>query len=656
MSKTAARSYVPVMVTYLLGIFMGAIDTGIVTPARTVIQNNMGVDEKTGIWMITIYTLAYAASIPITGKLADKKGRKVVYLTSIFLFGFGSLLCGLSEQTGSFAFLLAARVIQAVGGGGIMPVATAEFGTTFPKEKRGLALGLVGGVYGVANIVGASAGSFILDLFGTDRWQFIFYVNVPITAVILVMGFLNLPNSRNDDTRKIDIAGIFVLTVMVLSLMYGLKNIDFFDFANTIAARNVLPFLLVFAVLVPVFIFAEKHAQDPVVNIGYFKNPRILVTLFLGFLTGIVLMGMIFVPQFSENAMRIATGKGGYFVLILGLFSGAAAPFSGKLIDMLGVKLVLGTGFLVSAAGALFLILVVEPHPSFLSIFAGLALIGAGIGFTIGTPLNYMMLDNTRAEESNSALAALSLIRSIGTAIAPAIMVGFLSHAGMNLQQNITALLPTEVAVQPFANAQELDQTLTTLKADPMMGERLADVNIPDFSAQNTITIDFSASGGNAFPQELIDLLKTSDVTTITDNCKTISRAMFAQTTPPVIAGIQNGIASGITAVDDARAQLDGAIASVSADAALKAMRDAQAQLADVSAKMTVMNNDIPGAFNTAQENYLAAIEARRTPLEDEFISTLNTGFTQLYLTVTIASTAGLAVLMLYRRKRPEEA
>lgn len=151
-----------IMIVYLFGIFMGAIDSGIVTPARTIIQNNLNVGDKTGIWMITIYTLAYAASIPVMGKLADKYGRKIIYLISIILFGVGSLFCGLSENFNSFTLLLIARSIQAIGGGGIVPVATAEFGTIFPREKRGLALGLVGGVYGVANIFGASAGSAIL--------------------------------------------------------------------------------------------------------------------------------------------------------------------------------------------------------------------------------------------------------------------------------------------------------------------------------------------------------------------------------------------------------------------------------------------------------------------------------------------------------------
>lgn len=188
-----------IMFLYMLGIFMGAIDTGIVTPARTVIQANLGVEDKLGIWMITIFTLAYAASIPISGKIADRIGRKYVYIVCITLFGLGSLICGLSSNFASFPMLLVGRVIQAIGGGGIMPIANAEFGTTFPEEKRGMALGLLGGVYGLANILGSSLGSAILDIFGIENWQFLFYINLPISLVIIIFGILFLPVNKTTE-------------------------------------------------------------------------------------------------------------------------------------------------------------------------------------------------------------------------------------------------------------------------------------------------------------------------------------------------------------------------------------------------------------------------------------------------------------------------
>lgn len=519
-----------IMAVYLLGIFMGAIDTGIVTPARTIIQNDLMVNDNTGIWMITIYTLAYAASIPIMGKLADRYGRKYVYLTSISLFGIGSLFCGLSQNMGSFFVLLISRVIQAIGGGGILPIATAEFGTTFPKEKRGLALGLVGGVYGIANIFGASAGSAIIDIFGQNNWQFIFYINIPITIFILIAGFRTLPNTKMTDVKKIDILGITTLTLMVLSILYGLKNIDYFNFKDTFLSTSVYPFLIVFVVLLPIFILIEKKAEDPLLNISYFKNIRIIITFFIAFITGIIIMGIIFVPQFSENSLKIASGSGGYFVIILGLFAGIGAPFSGKLIDKYGAKIVLGTGFVASILGSLYIIFYAAKNPSLISIVICLILLGTGIGFTMGTPINYMMLDNTKFEESNSALAAVSLIRSIGTSIAPAIMIGFISHAGMSVQANIMNIIPNEVHVPQLPYSKELNDQFSKLKENPSMAEKLKDANIPDLSSMETIKFDMNSKNDNfKLSDEIVELLKTSDVTTITDNTKTMADYMFAQ-------------------------------------------------------------------------------------------------------------------------------
>ncbi|MCO7120784.1 MFS transporter [Ihubacter massiliensis] len=551
--KEKKTHYGLIMAVYLLGIFMGALDTGIVTPARTVIQNNLGVGDNLGVWMITIYTLAYAASIPVMGKLADRAGRKYVYLASIFLFGAGSFLCGLSQDVGSFTMLLISRAIQAIGGGGIVPVATAEFGTTFPKEKRGMALGMVGGVYGIANIFGASAGSAILDLFGSDNWQFIFYVNVPITIFILIAGFVSLPNTKEKAVTKIDGLGTVLLVIMILSLMYGLKNINFFEFISTAASRNVWPFVAAFAVLLPLFILAEKRAEDPVMNLSYFKNKDILVTLILSVMTGVILMGLIFVPQLCENAMKVESGSGGYFVIILGIFAGVGAPVSGKMIDRWGAKPILAIGFLSSLAGSLFLIFVMTRYPGWATVIISLILIGLGIGFTMGTPLNYMMLDHTEAAESNSALATLSLVRSLGTVVAPAIMVGFLSHAGMGVQGDIMELLPKEITVPQLPYATELQKEMKKQNIEGM----------PDLTAMTSIKIDMNQESDFKIPENMLELMQNSDVTTIVSNTKTFAKTMFDQMTPEIKDKINTGIDKGTDGVESGIKNMNKNIASM---------------------------------------------------------------------------------------------
>ncbi|WP_455538023.1 MFS transporter [Terrisporobacter sp.] len=616
MSKTKKESsYVLVMIIYLAGIFMGAIDTGIVTPARTVIQTNLGVNEQTGIWMITIYTLAYAASIPIMGKLADKYGRKYIYLTSIFLFGLGSLFCGLSQDFANFNLLLVARVVQALGGGGIVPVATAEFGTTFPEEKRGMALGLVGGVYGIANIFGASAGSAVLDIFGTNNWQFIFYINLPITVFILIAGFIALRNTKVPDTSKIDFSGIFTLTIMILSLLYGLKNLDFFNI-STIKNSDVLPFLLIFLVLIPLFIFLENRSEDPVMNLSYFTNKDIVLTLIISTLTGVIIMGMIFVPQFCENSMKIATGSGGYFVIILGLFAGVGAPVSGKLIDKFGAKLILGFGFVVSIVGSLFLAFVATNNPSTFTVILSLILIGIGVGFTMGTPLNYMMLSHTKESESNSALATLSLVRSIGTAVAPAIMVGFIAHAGSNIQDEIMKDMPDKITIPKLPYAEDITKEFNDLKSNSQMKEKLKNMEMPDLDSMETVNIDFDKKDSDfEIPDDVVELMKNSDVTTITANSKVMAKTMFDETTPEVIDDIQGGIQKGADGVDKGINSLDKSIDKLSTgydklSSAYKQINTGYNKLSTAYTKIDSAYTQMNNAYTKAEKSMKMAMKS----------------------------------------------
>jgi len=592
-TATKARRWALVLTLYLLGIFMGAIDTGIVTPARTIIQNDLGVSDTLGIWLITIYTLAYAASIPIMGKMADRVGRKPVYLLSIALFGLGSLACGLSQDTGSFAMLIGARAIQAIGGGGILPIATAEIGTEVPREKRGMALGLVGGVYGIANIFGASAGSVILDIAGKASWQWIFYVNVPIAIAIVIAGLIVLPNRPERVNKPIDLVGIVLLVAMVLSLLYGLKNLDFFALGTSVRSTSVWPYLLGFLVALPLFVLAERRAGDPVLNLGYFTNRGIGMTLLLSALSGVILMGVIFVPQLSENAVRIPTGSGGYFVIALGLASGIGAPLSGRLTDKFGPKVVLGFGALVSVGAAAAIIWWVLPHPSMVSVLASLALVGLGLGFIISSPLNYMMLERTPVEEASSALASLSLVRSIGTTVAPAIMVAFLAHAGLGMQDALMSQLPTTITTPALPYAQVLTDRFAKWKADPNIGPKLSSVTIPDLT---TTTVDVSSlQGSGTLPADLVELLKTADVTNITDRTKTVAQRMFELNTPATVTKIQDGVTQGITGLTSGMADVDKTLADMTSSIATMdaKLADMDAQLADMTKAIAGMNTGI---------------------------------------------------------------
>lgn len=511
-----------VLLVFLLGIFMGAIDSGIISPARTVIQDSLGVKDNVGVWMITIYTLCYAVSMPIVSKLADKYGRKKLYVVGISLFGFGSMICALSDYIGVFSVLILARVIQAAGAGGIMPIANAVIGQSFPEEKRGTALGFVGAIYGVSTILGPTLGSSILDIVGNKSWGWLFMVNVPISIIIIFLSF-KVPNTKTSDKLPIDFSGILVVTGVLLSLMYALTNLDFFKFTTSIKQTNVYPYLIIFVILIPVFIYIENNAKDPVVNLNYFKNPQIALTLLISLIVGIGMMSMVFVPQFTENVLRLKAGKGGYFITILSIASGIAAPISGKLIDKFSAKISLCIGFICTIIGMAYsAFITASVHGTTANVLIGLIFIGFGVGFTMGAPLNYLMLSYVNPQQAASGLATMSVIRSIGVTISPSIMVGFVAHGGKIAGIKIQTLL--KGILTPPAGAMNLAQT------NGVAAKSNAMANMANMPSSSTISHNMRSAG-----LKLAHDMQNSDITNIFSKIKHDVDSFFLKGMPSFI-------------------------------------------------------------------------------------------------------------------------
>ena len=416
--------------TYLAGLLVGGLYVGMVSPVRTVIQADFGIDSTTGIWMINIYTLFYAALIPIIGKIADRRGRKRVFTICIGVFCAGAVLCGLSQAIGGFGLLLVGRVVQAAGAGGVIPVANAEIGTSFPPEKRGMALGIAAVVMGVSNVFGAAVGSAIVGAFGPDRWSALFFLSIPVCALIILAALTLLPESQQSSERKpMDVAGSVLFASFVLLLLLGAKGVDFTDMANTLA--NVGTWLAFAGAIVALLLFrrVERRAADPVFHLEYLKSRPIVITMVVSFFIGCFVISLVLVPELAETALGDPVGSGGYYVLAIGLTSFVTTPVGGKLIDKVGPKPVIMCGLAVSIVGLLYLALVAVSAPSPLAFIGGLAVVGGGMGLAMGAPTNYMILENTSKADSTSAIATITLIRQIGTSVAPAIYVGLIASA-----------------------------------------------------------------------------------------------------------------------------------------------------------------------------------------------------------------------------------
>jgi MFS family permease len=172
---------------------------------------------------------------------------------------------------------------------------------------------------------------------------------------------------------------------------------------------------------------------------NFFSNRNIVLALVISTFTGICLMGMIFVPQWAENLLRIPTGKGGYIVTAMSVFSWVAAPMGGSLLDKYGAKRIIMMGFAFTLGGCLLMAWWVQ---CLWQVFIALAFVGLGIGFTMGAPLNYLILTLVSTDESGAALAVLSLFRSIGTTLGPSLMAGYLVDAGKNLMSEMKDSIP----------------------------------------------------------------------------------------------------------------------------------------------------------------------------------------------------------------------
>ena len=433
---------------YLLGLLVGGLYVGMVSPVRTVVQAGFGLDDNSGIWMINIYTLFYAALIPVIGKLADRCGRARVFTWCLVVFAVGSVLCGASKTVGGFGLLLAGRVVQAAGAGGMIPVANAAIGTTFPPEKRGMALGIAAAVAGIANVLGAAAGSAVIGIVGLQGWDMLFYLAVPICAALAVAAavFLREPAAGGAEASGVapeaqgqgqkpphfDWAGSVLLVASVLLLLLGIKEVDFTDLA--VSAQQPVLWTTFAAAVVCIVAFGkvERRAQDPVFHMEYLHSRPIVITMVASFFVGRTIISMMLVPQYAEFAMGDPLGSGGYYVLAIGAASLVGPPLGGKLIDRFGPKPVLTFGLVVMVAGFVFLALVASAAPSAPLLIVCLAVVGFGMGFAMGAPTNYMVLENTDEKDGASAVATIALVRQVGTSLAPAVLVSFISSgAGM---------------------------------------------------------------------------------------------------------------------------------------------------------------------------------------------------------------------------------
>ncbi|NNC63392.1 MAG: MFS transporter [Gammaproteobacteria bacterium] len=420
-----------VLVVLFTGVLIGALDIAIVGPALPAIQADFDLDSRALSWIFNIYILFHLLGAPLLAKLSDRYGRRSVYMANIALFAAGSLVVASAT---SFGVLLLGRAIQAFGAGGIFPVAAAVIGDTFPAERRGRALGLVGAVFGVAFLLGPLLGGILLRY----SWHWLFLINIPIAAGVLWQAWLVLPDAAPVRKRPFDLRGAVTLTIMLAALAFGLSSLDGADLGASLAAITVWPFLLVAIAAAPIFWLLERRAEDPVLDPKLLGSRELKIIAVIAIATGLTEAGMVFLPAMAVAGLQVAEATASFMLLPLVATLIIGAPAAGRLVDAVGSKRVIQAGLAFSISG---LALFGLTELTLRSFFAAGALTGLGLAVLLGAPLRYVVLREVPAEQRGAGQGLLTLFLSVGQLTGAALVGGVAASHGEGVDGYQRALL-----------------------------------------------------------------------------------------------------------------------------------------------------------------------------------------------------------------------
>ena len=448
-----------ILILFLIGVFMGSLDTGIIGPVLPSIEQSFNLTSRESSWIFTLFVIFFMIGSPVMAKFSDFYGRKKIFILDVILFGIGSCLIAFSLNIES---IFLGRIIQGFGCGGIFPVAGAFIGDAFPLEERGKALGILGSVFGISAIGGPLVGAVLIPY----GWNWCFTINIPISIFLIVLATYVLPNAENNRKLKIDYLGIFILSLLSIFLAYGLNQIDSSNFISSLLSMKVAPFLILFIILIPIFLKIEKRAEESIVAINMLENREIRIACIETLSYGIIYSSVIFVPSLVILSMGLNDQLASLMLIpILGA-NAVAAPILGKILDSTGSRKIMMIGTLILTFGLI--VIAVYPHNMILFIAAG-CLIGVGMVTIIGAPLRYIVLSEAKPTERGAGQAIVNMLSSAGQLIGGALIGGVIASFSGILGYKISLLLAAVVAFIAFLFTFKLknrDEQMETIKSN----------------------------------------------------------------------------------------------------------------------------------------------------------------------------------------------
>lgn len=402
----------------IIGTFMSILDSSIVNIAIPKMMAVFGVSLDEVKWILTSYTLALGSIIPLTGFLADVFGNKRVYIFALSMFTIGSLLCGFAWSNTS---MIVFRVIQAIGGGMIMPIGMSIIYQTFPENERGLALGFWGIASMAAPTLGPTLGGYIIEHLD---WRLIFNINIPIGAVGVVLAWILLKDTPIKKVRGFDYLGFISSTLGIVSILYVLgegSSIDWSDIKN--------PLLITFGILALIFfVVNELTHENPLLDLRVLKIPEFSLSQGISCVLTFALMGGTYVlPLFLQNIRGYTPMETGMILFPSAIAVGFMMPVSGAVFDRIGAKPVVLPGMVLLGIASYFLVGSINLDATANSIMWLLTIRGLGLGLAM-MPISTAGMNAVPQQMVTRASALSNTIRQISGALSITIMTTLIQN------------------------------------------------------------------------------------------------------------------------------------------------------------------------------------------------------------------------------------
>ncbi|WP_433667636.1 DHA2 family efflux MFS transporter permease subunit [Nocardia sp. CA-136227] len=392
-----------------MGYFMILLDMTIVGVANPAIMTGLHTDLSKVIWVTSAYLLTFAVPLLITGRLGDRFGPKYMYLGGLSIFTLASLWCGMASSIDS---LIAARAVQGLGAALIAPQTMAVIGRIFPSDKRGAAMGVWGGVAGIAALIGPIFGGLLVDNGG---WQWIFYVNLPIGVIAFVLGARLIPVLPTN-SHRFDIVGMVLVAIGMSALVIGIQEGNAYHWAGWIWGL-ILGGL---AVLVMFLIYQNRNSLEPLVPLSVFRNRNFALGNVVTSALAAAATAQIVPSYFYLQAVRdLSPTKAALVVAPMAIVSGSLSPLVGKLADKVPPRYLLTFGFTAFAVGVWWFIALVTPNGSIPLVVVAGAVCGVGNAF-IWAPLPATTMRTLPLEYMGAASGIYNTTRQLGSALGSA--------------------------------------------------------------------------------------------------------------------------------------------------------------------------------------------------------------------------------------------